>query len=69
MNCIWIVLGLLFLFVALLFQGACKLGAEADARADQAFREMIERRSQTAGGVSCEKEDANGAQTKASSAI
>ena len=55
MMWLWIGLALVSVFGALFFWGACKIGAEADARTEKAFQEMMKRRSQNAGGVSHEE--------------
>ena len=62
MMWLWIVLALLSVLAVLFFWEACKISAEADARTEKAFQEMMKRRSQNAGGVSYEEgtSDANG---------
>lgn len=59
---LWIALGLFSVFMFLVFLGACKLGAESDARIDREFQKMMASRSQSADGVLHEAvtEDAEG---------
>ena len=51
MTWLWIGLALLIMLAALFFWSACFIGAQADARMDKAFEEMMKRRSQNAGGA------------------
>ena len=62
MMWLWIGLAVLALLASLFFWSACVIGAQADARTDKAFWEMMARRSHEAGGVSREgvTSDANG---------
>lgn len=53
MTWLWIMLGLLCVFMILMCFCICKLAAEADERMRQAFEIMMEGRSQNADGLSC----------------
>lgn len=63
MICLWIGLGLFFVFILLVTLAACKISAEADERMEREFQNMLERRSRDAGGVLHEEavEDVKGA--------
>lgn len=53
MTWLWIALGVVLVLMIIIALGTCRLAAEADERMRQAFKIMMEGRSQNADGFSC----------------